>query len=76
MKTSMVAAVLLLSLAPLFAQESGPAVEPQEPDIILPEVILRIEDFSVEEVEAGIPGGEELSAPERTIPLPEVGEMR
>ncbi len=69
------AAPLLLSLVVLGAQESGPTVEPEEPDIVLPEVILRIEDFSVEEVEAGLPGEEELSAPERTIPLPEVGEL-
>ncbi len=75
MKRLMIAALLLMSLVALAAQESGPAVEPEEPDIVLPEVILRIEDFSVEEVEAGIPGGEELSAPERTIPLPEVGEL-
>ena len=75
MKRFLSAAPLLLSLVVLGAQESGPTVEPQEPDIILPEVILRIEDFSVEEVEAGLPGEEELSAPERTIPLPEVGEL-
>jgi hypothetical protein len=75
MKRLMIATLLLLSLIALAAQESGPTVEPAEPDIVLPEVILRIEDFSVEEVEAGIPGEEELSAPERTIPLPEVGEL-
>jgi hypothetical protein len=67
--------LLLLCLGVLSAQESAPAVEPEEPDIILPEVILRIEDFSVEEVEAGIPGEDTLSAPERTVPLPEVGEL-
>ncbi|MBN2552914.1 MAG: hypothetical protein JXB06_09090 [Spirochaetales bacterium] len=67
--------MLLLSPGVLGAQESGPQVEPQEPDIVLPEVILRIEDFSVEEVEAGVPGERQLSAPERTIPLPEVGEL-
>jgi len=67
--------LLLMSFGVLAAQESAPAVEPQEPDIILPEVILRIEDFSVEEVEAGIPGEDALSAPERTVPLPEVGEL-
>jgi hypothetical protein len=75
MKRLLIAAPLLLSLVVLGAQESGPTVEPEEPDIVLPEVILRIEDFSVEEVEAGLPGEEELSAPERTIPLPEVEEL-
>jgi len=67
--------LLLLSLGVLSAQESAPAVEPEEPDIVLPEVILRIEDFSVDEVQAGIPGEGELGAPERTVPLPEVGEL-
>jgi hypothetical protein len=67
--------LLLPGLSVLSAQESAPNVEPEEPDIVLPEVILRIEDFSVEEVEAGIPGGEELSAPQRSVPLPEVGAL-
>jgi len=76
MKSSVITLLLVtLSLVSAFAQESGSAVEPQEPDIVLPEVILRIEDFSVEEIEAGIPGEEVLSAPERTVPLPEVGEL-
>jgi len=38
-------------------------------------VILRIEDFSVEDVRVGIPGEEELIAPERSIPLPEAEEL-
>jgi len=75
MKRLLIAVPLLMSLVVLGAQETGPSVEPEEPDIVLPEVILRIEDFSVEEVEAGLPGEEELSAPERTIPLPEVEEL-
>ena len=80
MKRLFAIALLMLLLAlsgpgVLSAQESAPAVEPEEPDIVLPEVILRIEDFSVEEVEAGIPGEGELAAPERSVPLPEVGEL-
>jgi hypothetical protein len=73
--TVTVVLLLLSGFGALSAQESAPAVEPEEPDIVLPEVILRIEDFSVEEVKAGIPGQEELGAPERTVPLPEVGEL-
>ena len=77
MKRVLTLSLLLALLCPVLssAQESALPVEPEEPDIVLPEVILRIEDFSVEEVEAGIPGEEELGAPERTIPLPEVGEL-
>lgn len=75
MKRLLIAAPLLVSLVVLGAQESGSAVEPEEPDIVLPEVILRIEDFSVEEVEAGLPGEDDLTAPERIVPLPEVEEL-
>ena len=54
MRQLIAASLLLLFVSVLSAQESAPAVEPQEPDIVLPEVILRIEDFSVEDVEAGL----------------------
>ncbi|MBN1838340.1 MAG: hypothetical protein JW820_20945 [Spirochaetales bacterium] len=63
--------LLLPGLTPLGAQ----GAEPEEPEIILPEVILRIEDFSVEEVEAVLPEDEELLPRERQIPLPAVGEL-
>jgi hypothetical protein len=43
---------------------------PQEPEIVLPEVILRIEDFSVERLSGAAPGGEESLPPARELPLP------
>ena len=62
---------LLLAVPFLGAQETGP----EEPDIILPEVILRIEDFSVEDVRVALPEDAELLPRERQIPLPEAGEL-
>ncbi len=75
MKKTAIALLLSLSVLVLGAQENDPSVEPEEPDIVLPEVILRIQDFSVEEVEAGLPGEEGLLAPQRSIPLPEAEEL-
>jgi len=63
--------LLLLAAPGLGAQEA----EPEEPDIILPEVILRIEDFSVEDVEAVLPEDEELLPRERQVPLPAAAEL-
>jgi hypothetical protein len=62
---------LLLGRAPAAAQD----IEPEEPAIVLPEVILKTEDISVEQVEAGIPQDEEILPPEREAPLPEAGDL-
>ncbi len=79
--------VLLLSLAalPLAAQSTpaprppapatNPAVGPGEPDIVLPQVILQVEDLSVEKVEAKLPPEEDLLPPVRGIPLLSEGEL-
>lgn len=68
--------MILLVLAFLIAlPASAQQIEPEEPDIILPEVILRIEDFSVENVESGLPAEEELAPPVREVPLPERQEI-
>lgn len=54
---------------------TNPAVVPTEPEIILPQVILQIEDLSVEKVEAQLPPEEDLLAPERKIPLLSEGDL-
>lgn len=54
-----------------FSQE----LEPEEPDIVLPSVILEIEDLSVESVTSGLPEEEDLLPPEPGIPLPEADEL-
>jgi len=53
----------------------GQETEPEEPEIVLPSVILEIEDLSVEKVRAGLPESEELPTPWREHPLPEPGEL-
>jgi hypothetical protein len=54
---------------------TNPAVVPTEPEIIMPQVILQIEDLSVEKVEAQLPAEEDLLAPERKIPLLSEGDL-
>ncbi|MBA7540137.1 hypothetical protein ES705_32431 [subsurface metagenome] len=50
-------------------------LEPEEPEIVLPSIILEIEDLSIESVTAALPEEEELLAPELRFPLPEAGEL-
>ncbi len=50
-------------------------MEPSEPDIVLPSVVLEIEDLSIESITAALPEDEELLPPEIEFPLPEVGEL-
>ena len=54
---------------------TNPAAAPTEPEIVMPQVILQIEDLSVEKVEAQLPPEEDLLAPERKIPLLSEGEL-
>lgn len=83
MKTcAMLLSICLLSLAAtgLSAQTraptgTNPAVVPTEPEIIMPQVILQIEDLSVEKVEAQLPPEEDLLPPERKIPLLSEGDL-
>ncbi|KPJ79962.1 MAG: hypothetical protein AMS17_21115 [Spirochaetes bacterium DG_61] len=50
-------------------------LEPEEPEIVLPSVILEIEDLSVERITAALPEDEVLLTPEPQFPLPEAGEL-
>jgi hypothetical protein len=74
--------LLLLAAAASWAQStdagsttSSPGVEPGEPEIVMPQVILQIEDLSVEKVEAQLPPEEDLLPPERSIPVMSEGEL-
>jgi hypothetical protein len=67
--------VVLFILSLLVTQLSAQAVEPEEPDIVLPEVILQVADLVVENVEAELPEETDLFPPEREAPLPEEGEL-
>lgn len=66
---------VLFILCLLVTQLSAEAVEPEEPDIVLPEVILQVADLVVENVEAELPEETDLFPPEREAPLPEEGEL-
>lgn len=50
-------------------------LEPEEPEIILPSVVLEIEDLSIERVTAALPEDEELLPSEPQLPLPEAEEL-
>jgi hypothetical protein len=65
-------ALLFLLIASLAAPAAGAQDQaaPGEPDIVLPEVILRIEDFSVESLSGAAPGEEDTLPPARELPLP------
>ena len=79
--------VLTLSALPCLAQAApapppspsapatNPAVGPGEPDIIMPQVVLQVEDLSVEKVEAQLPPEEEMLPPARTIPMLSEGDL-
>jgi hypothetical protein len=71
----MIALLAILIAALTAGPAAAQAPEPQEPDIVLPEVILRIEDFSVESVESTLPAEEGTLPPARELPLPERGEL-
>ncbi len=82
-----VPSLLLLLALPTFAQSAGPthpvspapvtnpAVAPGEPEIVMPQVILQVQDLSVENVQAQLPPEEDLLPPVRTIPALSEGEL-
>ncbi len=57
------------------APPTNPAIMPGEPQIVLPQVILKVEDLSVETVEAQLPPEEDLLPPVRPVPLLTEGEL-
>ncbi len=68
------AVVLFAGTAGLRAAGTVPG-EPGEPEIILPPVVLEIEDLSVERVEAKLPPEEDLLPPPRDVLLVDVGDL-
>jgi hypothetical protein len=79
-RTILAAFLVVLAVAWLPAQSNRPAVTnqsvaPGEPEIVMPQVILQIEDLSVEKVQAQLPPGEDLLPPERKIPVLNEGEL-
>ncbi len=55
-----------------FGADTG-SIEPPEPDIVLPEVVLTIEDLSIESIDALVPQ-DEIDIPDPGTALPEVDD--
>jgi hypothetical protein len=66
--------LLLSFLIPLYLSAQAPPLEPEDPEMIVPEVILQIEDLTAEQVIAPLPVAGDLPLPEITLPSPEPGE--
>jgi hypothetical protein len=63
--------ILIMMLNPvLLMGEEGAEAEPADPGLVLPTIVLEIEDLSIETIEAVLPEEEELLPPERKVPLP------
>lgn len=65
--------IVLLFVVP--AAAAAQSVEPDEPEIVLPRMLLEIQDLSIERVETVLPEDMELEVPNVTLPLPEEKEM-
>ncbi len=79
---AVLAALLAAAAVPLAAQSStaaaqstAPSVAPGEPEIVMPQVVLQIEDLSVEKVVAQLPAEAELLPPERPVPILSEGDL-
>ena len=69
---ALVIILLLLSIGTLL---TGQEVEPEEPGIVLPPMLLEVEDLQVEDVQAVLPEDELQLRPEISIPLPDAEEL-
>jgi hypothetical protein len=83
--TAILAALLIMSVAGLAGAQdragvagqppvSGPAA-PEETDIVVPDLVLEVEELEVEQVSAVLPDEEELALGQVTIPLPGAEEL-
>jgi len=57
------------------APVTNPAIAPGEPQLVMPQVILNLEDLSVESVQAQLPPEEELLPPVRPVPVLTEGDL-
>lgn len=69
MRQHVIAVLLVWALVlPLFGEE---VLEPEDPEILAPELVLEIEDLSSEDISAPLPGSDELPLPSFPLPQPE-----
>jgi len=82
--TRVVTMLLLLAALPVGAQSSSQrgtgqagadSAGPGEPEIVMPQVILQVEDLSVEKVVAQLPPEDELLPPARPVPVLSEGDL-
>ncbi len=69
--TTFLLLLMVFSVSVPFAQDQPSSRIPTEPEILLPSVLLQIEDVSLETLEVALPPAEEILAPEITVPLPQ-----
>ena len=74
MKGILAGAVVFLVAVPLFAQVSGPAA-PQDTDIVIPELMLQVEELQLQQVSAVLPDEGELALGRLAIQLPGAEEL-
>ncbi len=65
---------LFFGITGVFAENNGETA-PKEPEIVLPPVILQVENLTVERVKATLPDESEIVPPERDVPLPKVENL-
>lgn len=68
------AAALALVAAGSAAAQSGPTA-PEETDIVVPDLVLEVEELTLEEVSAVLPDAGELALGQVSIPLPGADEL-
>jgi hypothetical protein len=65
------AALVIIGVLALCELGYTQEVEPEEPGIVLPPMLLEVEDLQIDTVQAVLPDEGQLESPDITIPLPE-----
>ena len=73
-KLAAISMLLILVMTAIGAQESGPA-QPDQTEIMIPELVLQVEELAVEEVRAVLPNENELALGQISLPLPGADEL-
>ncbi len=75
MKGSRLFAAVVGSIALCLVAAAPQDADPGEPELVLPQVVLRVEDPGVVREGAGLPGEKDLLPPQRVPPLPALEEL-
>ena len=74
MRHAILFAMALMLTGALFAQDAGPT-EPTETDILIPELLLEVEELTVEQVDALLPAEGDLALGEISLPEPRAEDL-